>query len=129
MNKNQDSEELNGLIGNHQTIISFFKLVKEKFGQKTAVIYQDNALNYEELDQLSDQLANYMHSRKEINAGDYIGVKLEKSEYLIAVILAVIKSGCAYVPIDPGYPAQRIQFIENDSNCKFIFDEIRLGFA
>jgi amino acid adenylation domain-containing protein len=126
MNKNQDSEELNGLIGNHQTIISFFKLVKEKSGQKTAVIYQDNSLNYEELDQLSDQLANYMHSRKEINAGDYIGVKLEKSEYLIAVILAVIKSGCAYVPIDPGYPAQRIQFIDNDSNCKFIFDKNEL---
>ena len=89
----------------------------------TAVIFEDSSLTYKELDELSSQLAHYLLSNYEIKTEDLIAVKLERSEWIYISLLAVLKTGGAYVPIDPGYPEQRIAYIEQDSNCKVIIDE------
>ncbi|WP_299686002.1 amino acid adenylation domain-containing protein, partial [uncultured Dokdonia sp.] len=52
-----------------------------------------------------------------------VGVKLDRDEWLLISLLAVLKAGCAYVPLDPKYPAQRIAYIEQDSQCKVTIDK------
>jgi non-ribosomal peptide synthetase component F len=51
---------------------------------------------------------------------------LEKSEQMLIAILGVLKSGGAYVPIDPKYPAERVNHILADSKCKVIIDSGKL---
>ncbi|MFH6990817.1 AMP-binding protein, partial [Flavobacterium collinsii] len=56
-------------------------------------------------------------------AEDLITVKLDRSEWIYISLLAVLKTGAAYLPIDPTYPEQRIAYIEQDSQSKVIIDE------
>ena len=74
------------------------------------------------MDALSNQFANYLNREKKIIKGDLVGIKLHRSEWLIIAILAIWKSGGAYVPIDPTYPKSRTVFMEDDSGCQIIVD-------
>ncbi|CAF4693006.1 unnamed protein product, partial [Rotaria socialis] len=66
------------------------------------------------------QLAHYLRSICDIHPDDLIALLLDKSELMIVSILGVWKSGAAYVPIDPSYPDERIQFILEDTKAKVI---------
>ena len=74
------------------------------------------------MDEASNRLANYLLSNHTIEIEDFVGVKLDRSDDLIISLLAVMKSGGVYVPIDPNHPQDRISYIEQDSNCKVIID-------
>ena len=67
-----------------------------------------------------NQLAHYLRSLVEINPDDIIALLLDKSELMIISILAIWKSGAAFVPIDPNYPQERIKFILEDTKAKII---------
>ncbi|WP_343675062.1 amino acid adenylation domain-containing protein, partial [Chitinophaga sp.] len=84
----------------------------------TALIYNDSIITYRQLDLLSDQLAKYLIIHYNVQPGDLIGVKLERTTWLPMAILAVLKTGSAYVPLDIQYPAERLRYIENDSQCR-----------
>ena len=64
-----------------------------------------------------------MRNEYKIIPEDFIGIKLERSELLLVAIFGVLKSGGAYVPIDPSYPDKRVNYIEKDCKCKVILDE------
>src|SRR5690606_7134980 len=53
---------------------------------------------------------------------DLVGIQLDRSDWMLISILGVLKSGGAYVPIDPGYPQERIDFIEKDTDCRVCLD-------
>ncbi|WP_452600547.1 non-ribosomal peptide synthetase, partial [Pontimicrobium sp. MEBiC06410] len=89
----------------------------------TAVLFEDRSLSYDALDKASNQLAHYLQSHYTISPGTLIGVKLERNETLIISLLAVLKTGGAYVPLDVNYPAERIAYIEQDSNSTLVLDE------
>jgi amino acid adenylation domain-containing protein len=72
------------------------------------------SLTYRELDARSDQLAHGLRARG-VAAGDRVGVCLERSAELVFTLLAVLKAGATYVPIDPAYPADRIAHTAQDS--------------
>ncbi|MCB0644182.1 MAG: amino acid adenylation domain-containing protein, partial [Phaeodactylibacter sp.] len=82
-----------------------------------------DALQIIGLDALSNRLANYLLQEQAIQANDLISIKQERSHWMLISILGILKSGAAYVPIDPGYPADRIAFVEQDSRCKLCLDE------
>ena len=65
-------------------------------------------------------MAHYLRSLTEIYPDDKIALILDKSELMIISILAVWKSGAAYVPIDPSYPIDRIKFILEDTQAKIL---------
>ncbi|WP_183870335.1 amino acid adenylation domain-containing protein, partial [Pedobacter cryoconitis] len=60
-------------------------------------------------------------------AGEPIVIMLERSEWMIAAILGVLKSGGAYVPVDPDYPEERITYIIADSQCRVVLDDAELA--
>ncbi|WP_299258183.1 non-ribosomal peptide synthetase [uncultured Aquimarina sp.] len=107
----------------YSTIIDLYKVEVEKQPNKIALIFEEKEFTYKQLDELSNQFANYLLKNHSIEIEDLIGVKLDRSEWLIISLLAILKTGGAYVPIDPKYPQQRIDHIEKDSNCKFTIDE------
>jgi len=104
------------------TIVDLFFQQVEKTPDDIAVIYKDQKLTYNELNNLSNQLANYLITTKEIIVGDLVGIMLYSSDLLIVSIIGVLKSGAAYVPIDIENPQERINYIQNDSNCKVTID-------
>ncbi|CAH9057856.1 D-alanine--D-alanyl carrier protein ligase [Pseudoalteromonas holothuriae] len=79
-----------------------------------ALSYGAQQLTYQELDQATNQLAHYLVSCG-VTPSKPVAVCFDRSLAMIVAIIGVLKSGAAYVPIDPKYPAQRIQYILEDS--------------
>ncbi len=72
------------------------------------------ALSFAELDALSDRVGRLLVDRG-VAAGDLVGVCLERSVVMVAVLLGVWKAGAAYVPLDPGFPSERLAFMVADA--------------
>jgi len=104
------------------TLIALFKEQVTKNPGGIALEYEGNELSYKELDELSNRLAHYILSNYTVRLEDFIGVTLERSEWLIVSLLAVMKTGGVYIPIDPKYPAERISYIKEDSQCTLLID-------
>ncbi|PYE91524.1 non-ribosomal peptide synthetase [Bacillus sp. 196mf] len=85
-----------------------------------AVVCPKKTLTYKELNQRVNQLAHYLKEELSIKEEDFIGLCIPKSSELIIGILAIIKAGGVYVPIDPEYPANRISHIIEDTKMHAI---------
>jgi amino acid adenylation domain-containing protein len=114
---------LNPTVEEGKTVLESFAEQVADTPDLVAVIFEGVNLTYRSLDEKSNQLANYLKERYIIQSDDLVGIQIERSEWLIISILAVLKSGAAYLPIDPDYPAERINFLLNDSNCKVLVNE------
>ncbi len=90
----------------------FESCIQEK-GDKIAIRYKEQCLTYSELNALANSLAHQLLSQK-FDYQSLIAISLDSSPEMIIAILAVLKAGFAYVPIDPDSPRDRIQFILND---------------
>jgi amino acid adenylation domain-containing protein len=84
-----------------------------------ALVFEDKKLNYAELNARSNQLAHYLKSNG-IKAEMLVPICLEQGLDMVVVILAVLKTGAAYVPIDPDYPEGRISYILKDTKAKIV---------
>ena len=84
-----------------------------------AVIFEDTALSYQELDHRANQLANHL-SEKGIQPGDRVALCLERSAELVITLLAILKTGATYVPLDPAYPVERLRFILEDAQVSLL---------
>jgi amino acid adenylation domain-containing protein len=85
----------------------------------TAVRFQDRALSYGELDEAADRLARHL-SGLGAGPGTLVGVHLERSPELLVSLLAVLRTGAAYVPVDPIYPPARIGHMLQDSGARLV---------
>ncbi|MCD9574044.1 AMP-binding protein [Flavobacterium soyae] len=108
-----------------ESLIAKFEDSFDKFFTKTAIDFEGKSLSYGDVKYLSDKVSHYISSYTK-NEKSYIGICINKSEYFIPVLLGVIKSGNAYVVIDPFIPEERKKSLLEDINCKLIFDEARL---
>ena len=87
-----------------------------------ALIASDATLTYEELNEKANRIANAL-IEKGVTAKSHILVKLSRNSNLISSILGILKAGCAYIPIDPEYPAERIDYIYKNSQADYIITE------
>ncbi|PUA27190.1 MAG: non-ribosomal peptide synthetase [Cellvibrio sp. 79] len=101
------------LLGQH------FADVVKRVPDKIALTFKDIRLTYAELDQQTDKLARLLAS-KGAAPGVVIGLVAERSLEMVLGILAVIRSGAAYVPIDPRYPEDRVSHMLEDLRCPVI---------
>jgi amino acid adenylation domain-containing protein len=109
-----------------KTIVNLFENQVAQTPNSVAVVFENKELTYQELDELTNQFARYLKEVYHIHSNDLIAIKLERSEWIVISMLAILKSGGAYVPIDPSNPLERIAFIEKDANCKAIIDASEL---
>jgi amino acid adenylation domain-containing protein len=110
-----------------KTVIHLFEEQVQKTPGSTAVVFEDKELTYKELNERADQLAHYLLTNYAIAPGDLVAIKLERSERMIVALMGILKSGGAYLPIDPEYPQERIGYMISDSGCKVVIDEELLG--
>ena len=99
-----------------------YELVQAQAGRAPdalAVIDGDEALTYQELNGRANRLARHLRDRG-VGRGDLVGVCLEPSADLVVAVLAVLKAGAAYVPLDPGYPARRLEFMVRDTGLRLV---------
>ncbi|MGZ7177564.1 amino acid adenylation domain-containing protein [Burkholderia gladioli] len=84
-----------------------------------ALHFEDITLSYGELNARANRLARHLRQRGVV-AETLVGLSLRRSPELIVAMLAILKSGAAYVPLDPDYPAERRELIVEDSRCPLI---------
>ena len=100
------------------TVINLIKSIAKEKPHQTALVYQEEKISYSLLEEYSSKLANYLQDEHHINKGHFVGIALERNSWTIITILAVLKTGAVYIPIDPAYPEERKNYIIQDSGCK-----------
>ncbi|MGB3468054.1 MAG: amino acid adenylation domain-containing protein, partial [Cyclobacteriaceae bacterium] len=109
-----------------KTVIELFYDQVKRTPDNTALVFETKSLTYRELDEQSNQIADYLITNYSIQADDLVAIMQERSEWLVISILGVLKSGGAYVPIDPENPQERIDKILADSQSKVLLDNNEL---
>jgi amino acid adenylation domain-containing protein len=105
-------------MNTHDTIAALFSIQAGRSADRVALELDDQKFTYKELDQLSDKLASYL-ANIGVNTKTVVPLCLNRSFDMIVGILGIIKAGAAYVPIDPSFPAARINYILKDIGAKF----------
>jgi non-ribosomal peptide synthetase-like protein len=109
---------------------SYFENSAQKFPSSVAVENGKVKITYAEVDKMANQLAHYL-IKKGIGPEEKVVILLPRCEMIYSVMLAVLKSGDAYIPLDAEIPADRVNFIMQDSGAKILItsDEIleRIG--
>ncbi len=103
-----------------KTVVDLFEEQVEKTPDNIAVIFEDTQLTYSELNERTNRIAHFLREKYDIQPDDRVGLLAERSEWIVVGILGILKSGGAYVPMEPEYPEERIRHIITDSSCKVV---------
>lgn len=102
-----------------QTVISLFNNTVEKYPDNVAVVFEDKKFSYREVNRISNDIAAYILS-KNIGKGDVVSILIPRCEFMALAPLGALKSGCAYQPLDPTYPPERLNFMIKDAAAKIL---------
>ena len=108
-----------------KTISQLFEEQVEITPDNIALVFENQSLTYKELNEKANSLAHYLRNNG-ISRNDIIGIMVNRSLEMIIAILAVLKAGASYIPIDPTYPQSRIKYILEDSKLKFILTQKKI---
>ena len=100
-------------------IESVFSMRALQHPQATALSCGEDGLTYREVEEHSNRMAQALRDCG-VREGDRVGICLERSLELVEALLAILKAGAAYVPIDPNYPADRIAYTIEDAQIKIV---------
>ena len=110
-----------------QTVVSLFRRQAKATPGNVAVVYKNKQYTYAEVDEISDRIAGYIAS-KGLGLEDVVSVLIPRCEWMAIASLGVLKTGCAYQPLDPTYPKERLNFMMKDAGAKLLIadKELRL---
>ena len=129
-----DGERLKELEGfNHftqevdasQTIVSLFRRQAQKTPDAPAVCYQDYTCTYAQADALTDRIASAISARG-LKTEDVVSVLIGRNQWMALASLGILKAGCAYQPLDPSYPQERLNFMVKDASARLVIAEKEL---
>ena len=109
-------------VGTPELLHSLFERTAQIFPQNRAVYAASRQVSYEELNLAANKLASLLIA-KGIQKGDFVGILLKRSPEVYLSMLAILKAGAAYVPLDIGYPEDRVSFILEDCGAKFLLSD------
>jgi amino acid adenylation domain-containing protein len=96
----------------------FEEQVKKRMG-KMVLVHKDNQLTYGGLNKKSNKLAHQLR-QKGVRPDTIVGIIMERSVEMIIGILGILKAGGTYLPVDPGYPGERITYMLEDNSCPIV---------
>ena len=108
-----------------QTIVSLFRRQAKATPDKIAVVFKDKRFTYAEVDEISDRIASYIAS-KGLGLEDIVAVLIPRCEWMAIASLGIIKAGCAFQPLDPSYPKERLNFMMQDTGTKLLIADEEL---
>lgn len=89
-----------------------------------AAMFEDRSLSYEQLNQRSNQLAQYLLELG-VQSGDLVGIEMDRSLDMLVALLGIWKAGAAYVPLDPAYPRERLNYILKETAVPVLITQAR----
>ena len=106
-----------------ETILDIFRKRVAATPDAPALVFHEKRFTYKELDEISDRLAVYLEKTTNIGAEENVGVLINRSELMLIYPLAVMKTGAAYMPLDPHFPTDRLAFMCEDASVRLILSE------
>ncbi|MFA0962344.1 amino acid adenylation domain-containing protein [Roseivirga sp. BDSF3-8] len=103
-----------------KSINSLITEIMERHANEPALISCDIRLTYRELQQEVNKAATYLNKHLGLKPGERVAVVMDRSANMLISLLAIMKNGSAYVPVDPAFPSDRITYILSDCNAKFV---------
>ena len=110
----------------HAGVHELFETAAQRTPDAIAAVFENTQLSYAELDARSNQLGHYL-SHNGIGHGSMVGIYLERSTDLLVAILGILKTGAAYVPLDPAFPDDRISYMMSDAAMPAVIVDTRQG--
>lgn len=108
------------------SIQQLFEEQVERRPDAVAVVYQDRQLTYGGLNRMANRMARLLQ-KAGVQAGQPVGLCMERTPNLIVSLLAIVKAGGAYVPLDPEYPEERLTYIMRDTGLSVLLTEEHLA--
>src|SRR6266850_4347710 len=102
-----------------------FEAQVERAPDAAAVIFGDQQLSYRELNRRANQLAHYLRGLG-VGADVKVGILIDRSVEMVIGVLATLKAGGGYVPLDPEYPRERMRLMLDDAQCSVLLTNERL---
>ena len=109
-----------------QCIHQLFEQQVAKTPEAIALIFEEQQLTYQELNQRANSLADYLQEMG-VKAEVLVGICVERSLEMVVGILAILKAGGAYVPLDPSYPIDRIGYMLEDAHVAVLLTQQSLN--
>ena len=110
----------------NKTFSTLFEEQVEKTPNNIALVFGDKSLTFRELNEKANSLAYYLRNTQHVEKESLVGVMVNRSLEMIIAILAVMKSGGAYIPIDPGFPEDRINYMLSSSSASVLLTNKKL---
>ena len=107
----------------YDTLVSMFQRQVRHTPEKTAIVFEDRALSYRQLNERANQLARRLKEEYGIGRGHRAAIMVGRSETMMVGLLGILKAGAAYVPIDASYPPARTRFILEDCDASLLIAE------
>lgn len=108
----------------NKTITGLFEAKVKQRPDRVALECRNSELTYRELNKRSNQLAYYLKRKYDIGRGDVVAIMMQRSEWLLTAILGVLKSGAAYLPVDPVCTIEQCNHMFADSNVKLVLSDL-----
>ncbi|MGC2781044.1 MAG: amino acid adenylation domain-containing protein, partial [Bradyrhizobium sp.] len=121
--------EWNATAADHPSDKCLHELFAAQVGRTpdaVAVMFEGEQLSYRELDGRSNQLAHYLR-RLGVGPEVVVGLCIERSLDMVIALLGILKAGGAYLPLDPGYPTERLSYMLHDAGAPVIVTQQRLA--
>src|SRR5690349_7390954 len=103
----------------NQTVHALLEQSVSRYGAQTALVFHDQAFSYSEVDETVNRLAVRLR-REGVGPDAVVGLMAKRSPELIIGQLAILKSGGAYLPVDPKYPESRIAYMLQHSGSSLL---------
>ncbi|MCJ8268849.1 MAG: AMP-binding protein, partial [Psychrosphaera sp.] len=120
-------------LNNTQVDYAKDKCIHELFEQQAvanpdviALVFDDQQLTYKQLNEKANQLAHYLKANHDIKPDTLVGLCVERSMEMVIGILAILKSGGAYVALDPGYPQERLKYMLEDAALDVVLSQTQV---
>lgn len=102
------------------SVINLFEKQVKKYSNKTALVCNDQSFSYDKLNRKANLLAHHLKNKCNVHPNDVIGIMINRTPEMIVGLLAILKCGATYLPIDPEYPSERISYMLENSNVNTV---------
>lgn len=106
-----------------ETVADLLEQQAAAIPDRIALIFDEIRLTYRDLNEAANRVANLLQRQCALQPDQIVGILMDRSERMMTALLGIIKSGAAYLPLDPAFPAARIAYMLEDSGCCVLLTE------
>jgi len=106
----------------NETVLSLFQKAAKQYPDNIAAVFKEKQYTYKQLDELTDKIGALIYNKvKDCGKQEpVVSILIPRNEYMFILPLSVMKAGCAYQPLDPSYPQERLNFMVKDADAALL---------